>query len=147
VPFGLSAGIGFYVRSGVPLSKLGWFNDYYSNLYLDTRGSNGRTPTDYDMNLSLSYDLNLGPVTITPMVYLFNVLNRQTATRLDTDFNDGGSFVETEGSPYYGQPGVEPGTGACPASATSPCTDNPDYRKAYQFTSPRLLRAALKITF
>ncbi len=146
-PFGLSAGLGFYVRSGLPLSRLGWFNDFYpGTLYLDTRGTLARTPTDYDMNLSLGYNLNVGPVTITPMVYFFNLLNHQTATRSNTAFNDG-SFVTDTASPYYGQPGVEPGTGACPASATSPCTDNEDYLKATQWTSPRLFRAALKITF
>src|SRR4029450_11143176 len=43
-PFGLSAGLGFYVRSGLPVSKLGWFNDFYeSTLYLTQRGSEGRT--------------------------------------------------------------------------------------------------------
>ena len=147
-PFGLSAGLGFYVRSGVPTSRLGGFNGRYpQRLYLDTRGSNGRTPTDYEMNLSLGYNLNTGPVTITPMVYLFNLLNRQTATGYDQGFNPGGSFVTNPASPYYGQPGVEPGTGSCPASASAPCSDNPDYRKATRFTSPRLVRAALKITF
>ena len=39
----------------------------------------GRTPTDYDMNLSLGYNVNLGPVTVTPQLYVFNLLNRQTA--------------------------------------------------------------------
>ena len=132
----------------MPTSRLGWFNGRYPNsLYLDTRGSNGRTPTDYEMNLSLGYNLNAGPVTITPMVYVFNLLNRQTPTRYDQGFNPGGSFVTNPASPYYGQPGVEPGTGSCPASASAPCSDNPDYRKATRFTSPRLVRAALKITF
>jgi hypothetical protein len=99
------------------------------------------------MNLSLSYNLNVGPVTITPMVYLFNLLNRQTVTRHDQSFNDGGSFVDDPASPYYGQAGVEPGTGACSASATAPCTDGPDYLKASTWNPPRLFRAALKITF
>ena len=41
-PFGLSAGLQFYVRSGLPISRLGWFNDGYGAvLYLDTRGSDG----------------------------------------------------------------------------------------------------------
>ncbi len=147
-PFGLTAGLGFYVRSGVPISRLGWFNDSYpDSLYLDARGSNGRTPTDYEMNLSLAYNLNIGSVTITPMVYVFNLLNRQTPTRYDQSFNKGGSFVANPASPYYGQPGVEPGTGSCPASAKAPCSDNPDYGKATRFTSPRLVRAALKVAF
>ena len=61
-PFGLSAGAQFYVRSGLPISRLGWFNDFYpANLYLEERGTFGRTPTDYDLNLSLGYNMALGP--------------------------------------------------------------------------------------
>ncbi len=156
-PFGLSAGLGFYVRSGIPVSRAGWFNDFYPDLlYLDTRGTNtraafvdNRTPTDYDLNLSLSYNANIGPVTITPQVYLFNVLNRQTITAYDVNFNPGGSFGEVEDttSPYYGQPGLAPGEGTCPAAATQTCTDNQDYMKAILRNNPRLLRVALKVTF
>ncbi len=148
-PFGLSAGLGFYVRSGLPISKLGWFNDFYPDLlYLNTRGSDGRTPTDYELNLSVGYNWNVGPVTITPMLYVFNVLNRQTVQAVDSTFNPNGTFVTTPGNQFYGEAGIEPGSAAnCPASAPAPCSDNPDYRKANQWSNPRLLRAALKITF
>ena len=64
-----------------------------------------RTPTDYDLNLSLGYNINVGPVTITPQAYLFNVINRQTATSYDATFNPGGSFVTDPTSPFYGQAG------------------------------------------
>ena len=119
-PFGFSAGAGFYVRSGLPQSRLGWFNDFYpANLYLDQRGvdtrliTGDRTPTDYDLNLSLAYNMNLGPVTVTPQVYLFNVINRQTATAYDTQWNLNGSFaaVDDPTSPFFGQPGLAPGEG------------------------------------
>jgi hypothetical protein len=109
----------------------------------------------FDMNLSASYAVNLGPVTITPMLYLYNVINRQTVVNVDQSFNPNGSFVTNPASPYYGRAGVEPGTarpdGTICESAT-PCTDNPDYLKARPRnfsgrTNPRLLRAALKITF
>ena len=148
-PFGLSAGVGFYVRSGRPTSELGWFNVFYDReLNLVTRGTAGRLPTDYDMNLSLGYDLNVGPVTVTPMLYVFNLLNRQTVNDILQTFNSNGDYVSTPGSPFYGQSGVEPGSAEnCPATAPAPCTDSPDYRKANQRTSPRLFRAALKITF
>jgi outer membrane receptor protein involved in Fe transport len=147
-PFGLSAGLSFYVRSGRPTSQLGWFNVFYPlDLNLSTRGSAGRLPTDYDMNLSLAYDWNVGPVTVTPMFYLFNVLNRQTANNVLQHFNENGSFVTNEDSPFYGQAGLEPGLFDCPADASAPCTDTPDYRKVTQRLAPRLLRVALKITF
>src|SRR5262249_54453094 len=67
-PFGLWAGMSFYVRSGRPTNELGWFNQFYpEQLFLVPRGSAGRMPTDYDMNMTLGYDFSLGPVTITPM--------------------------------------------------------------------------------
>ncbi len=155
-PIGLAAGAQFYVRSGLPVSRFGFFIDLYPDLlYLDTRGTNtrapflsgDRTPTDYDLNLSLAYNMNLGPVTVTPQIYLFNVLNRQTVRAYDSTFNPGGSFVTDVTSPFYGQAGLAPGEGTCAAAASAPCADNPDYMKADLRNNPRLLRVALKVTF
>jgi hypothetical protein len=152
-PWGLSAGLQFYVRTGVPTSKSGYYNGFYTTeLYLDQRGYAGRLPTDYEMNLSLGYNLNVGPVTITPMFYAFQLLNRQTATAVDTAFNPNATFVTNPASPYYGQNGVEPGTTGpagnfCPEVATGPCTDNPNYRKTTAQISPRQFRFSLKVTF
>jgi len=150
-PFGLSTGLQFYVRSGLPLSRNGFFNNFYTTeLFLDPRGSDGRTPTDYDANISLSYDAHVGPVTVTPQLYVFNVLNRQTPTALDTTFNPFGSFVTNPTSPFFGQAGVEPGTAGPDGTicqSSTPCSDNPNYRKTIIRTNPRLFRAALKITF
>jgi outer membrane receptor protein involved in Fe transport len=66
-PFGLSVGVGAYARSGLPISRLGYYNSFYpDNVYLDARGTGGRTPTDYEANLNLAYSAKAGPVTITP---------------------------------------------------------------------------------
>ncbi len=149
-PFGLSLGAQFYVRSGIPVSRYGFFNNFYPDLlYLDKRGFvDNRTPTDYDLNVSLGYNLNVGPVTITPQLYLLNALNRQTVTSYDATFNPGGAFVTNANSPFYGQAGEEPGSAPnCPAAATAPCPDNPDYLKANIRNNPRLFRVALKVTF
>ena len=147
-PFGLSAGAQFYVRSGLPMTRYGFFNNFYpTDLFLDTRGTFDRTPTDYDLNLSLAYNMAVGPVTITPQIYLFNVINNQTISAFDTNFNTAGSFVTDTTSPFYGQAGLAPGEGTCSAAATSPCPDNPDYLKSTIQNNPRLLRAAIKVTF
>src|SRR5262249_9413634 len=116
------------------------------------RGYAGRLPTDYEMNLSLAYNLNVGAVTITPMAYAFQLLNRQTATSTDTAFNPSGTFVTDLTSPFYGQAGVQPGTPGpngnnCPTSAPHPCTDNPNYKKTTAQIAPRQFRFALKVTF
>ncbi len=117
----------------MPTSRLGYYNSFYPDLlYLDQRGSNGRLPVDYEANLSLAYNLNVGPVTITPQLYVFNVLNRQTVTATDQRYNVYGTFVTTKTSPFYGQAGIEPGKTdpssgiSCPASSTAPCSDNAD---------------------
>jgi hypothetical protein len=152
-PWGLSAGVQFYVRTGAPTSVSGYYNGFYTTeLYLSQRGYAGRLPTDYEMNLSLGYNQNVGAVTITPMFYAFQLLNRQTATAVNTQFNPNASFVTDPASPFYGQAGVQPGTTGpagnfCPDAATAPCTDNQDYRKTTAQISPRQFRFALKVTF
>jgi Carboxypeptidase regulatory-like domain/TonB dependent receptor/TonB-dependent Receptor Plug Domain len=151
--WGLSAGLQFYVRSGVPTSIQGYYNGLYpTELFLSQRGYAGRLPTDYEMNLSLGYNMNVGPVTITPMAYVFNLINNQTTTAIDERFNPNASFVTDPTSPFYGQAGVQPGTtgpagGDCPITATAPCTDNPNYRKTTAQTGVRQFRFALKVTF
>ena len=152
-PWGLSAGLQFYVRTGTPTSIQGYYNGFYTTeLYVKQRGYAGRLPTDYEMNASLGYNLNVGAVTITPMFYAFQLLNRQTITAINQSFNPNATFVDDPASPYYGQPGVKPGDvgpagNACPANAPGPCTDNPDYRKTTAQSGPRQFRFALKVTF
>ena len=110
-PIGLQAGLGLRVRSGVPVSRVGYFNSSYSfSLFLEPRGESGRTPTEWDADAVLGWDLRLGPVTVTPLVYVFNVFNNQVATLYDPRFNPNGFIVTDESSPYYGQAGVQPGT-------------------------------------
>ncbi len=146
--FGLTAGVQFYVRTGVPSSINGYYNQFYTTeLYLAQRGYAGRLPTDYEMNMSLGYNLYVGPVTITPMAYAFNLLNRQTATSIDQNFNVNGSFVTDPASPLYGRAGLVP-DGTCPVnSVTGTCSDNVNYRKTLVQTGPRQFRFALKVTF
>ncbi len=149
-PFGLAVGFNAYIRSGVPTTRRSYFNSQYgSELFLDPRGTSGRQPTDYEGNLSLAYNINFGKVTVTPQLYVFNVLNRQTVTASDQLFNPNASFVTNPNSPFYGQAGVEPGTTAFGQTCTSstPCTDNADFRKATARTDPRLVRVALKLSF
>jgi hypothetical protein len=151
-PIGLSAGAQFYVRSGLPMTRYGFFNNFYpTDLFLDKRGTFDRTPTDYDLNLSLGYNVNVGQVTITPQLYLLNVINNQTITAYDTNFNTAGNFVTDPSSPFYGQAGVKPGDpigeGGPTCQQATPCSDNPDFLKGFTRNNPRLLRVAVKVTF
>src|SRR5207237_306258 len=105
---------------------------------------------DYEANLSLAYNANVGPVTITPQFYIFNLLNRQTPTAYDQVFNPNASFVTNTASPFFGQAGVEPNTAGpdgVVCHSSTPCPDNTEYRKVISRTNARLFRAAIKITF
>ncbi len=146
-PFGVEAGLGFYVRSGSPISKQGYFNvNYPQELFLTERGSEGRTPTEWDADLRVAYNWKVGPVVITPQLFLYNLFNNQMATSYEQRFNINGTFVTNPASPYYGQAGVEPGTGNC-AAGGKPCADNADYMKITTRSNPRILRFAVKVAF
>ena len=57
--FGLSLGTSFFIATGKPLSIIGGHSSgppYYT--FLEQRGTNGRTPTVWDWNIRLSYELN-----------------------------------------------------------------------------------------
>ena len=122
-PFGLTAGLQFYVRSGVPLDQLrsDWPDYLGSNLYMIQRGSAGRTPTEYEANLSLGYSFTEGPVTIVPQVFVYNVLNRQSETYQNIQY-----IIAAEGDPNQ---------------------FNPDYGKVVARTPPRQFVFGLKAMF
>ena len=104
------------------------------------RGSAGRLPNLYEMNLSLGYPVAFGPVTVTPTLYLFNAINAQQVTLRDVRY----STSQPEGY-----------TNCSGTTFPPPCTlydpnqqqTNPNYHNVTQRQSPRLFRAALKITF
>jgi outer membrane receptor protein involved in Fe transport len=146
-PFGLQAGLGLWVRSGAPMSRKGFFASGYSqSLFLDPRGTLGRTPTEWDADISLAYNWKVGQLLITPQIFIYRLFNNQQATSYNTGFNPRASFVTNPASPYYGLAGIEPGTENCPAGG-KPCSDNPDYMKVSGRSLPRQLRAAVKIAF
>ena len=77
-------GLQAFVESGAPLNSSAIFNSLYgSMIFLVPRGSVGRLPTLWDANLTLSYPIAIGPVTVTLQAYLFNVFNKQIAISRD----------------------------------------------------------------
>jgi len=140
-PFKMFMGIQFYAEEGKPLNQQGYFNSGYgAEIQLIPRGSAGRLPSLYEMNLSLGYPVAIGPVTVTPTVYLFNALNRQQATLKDVRWSTSqpAGYTNCSGTSY-----------------PPPCTlydpnqqqTNPNYGFVTQRQQPRLFRAALKVTF
>jgi hypothetical protein len=60
--FGLTAGTSFWLMSGTPLNEFGtsWFPNRY--IFLVERGTAGRLPTLWDLNLRLTYDFDIASV-------------------------------------------------------------------------------------
>ncbi len=131
-PFNLAVGLVAYYRTGTPISRIG-LSDAYNRyeFFLQQRGSEGRVPDDYEADVHFGYPLQLGPVTLTTLVDVFSILNRQRAIVVDQRYN------VTE----FSNPNQE-----CPAgSNANGCFEG--FGTALARTSPTTLRVALKLGF
>ncbi len=129
-PLDLSVGLQAFVESGAPLNRLGYFSGYGAIVFLMPRGSAGRLPTLWDANLTLSYPIPLGPVTMTLQGYLYNVFNNQIVTSRD----EGWTISPPEG---YAATLYDPNQER----------NNPNYGRVTGRSAPRSFRAAVKISF
>ncbi|HXM75894.1 MAG TPA: hypothetical protein VN971_03895, partial [Thermoanaerobaculia bacterium] len=130
-PFKLFVGLQAFVRSGAPLNLQGYFNaGYGAEIMLVERGSAKRLPTQYDANLTLGFPIQLGPVSITPQLYVFNLIGRQQDVLEDVRWSTS-------------QPAGYPNTIFDPNQQQT----NPNYGKITTRSDPRLLRGAVKISF
>jgi hypothetical protein len=130
-PSGLSVGLQAFVESGAPLNRMGYFNYWYgSEIFLVPRGSEGRLPTFWGTDLTLSYPIMIGPATVTIQGYLFNVFNNQIAISRDNVWtaNPPDGYPETIYDPDQAQ-------------------DNPEYGKITGRSDPRVFRAAVRVSF
>jgi hypothetical protein len=130
-PWRLSFGLQAFVESGAPLNRVGYFNGIYgASVFLVPRGSEGRLPTLWGTNLTLSYPVVIGPATVTLQAYLFNVFNKQIAMSRDDELS-------------VSQPDEYP------ASIFDPNQEqnNPEYGKVTGRSDPRVFRAAVRVSF
>jgi outer membrane receptor protein involved in Fe transport len=126
LPFGMTVGVNAYYRSGTPEDKLGSFaliNGAPVPLYLDPRGSQGRTPADWDTDLHFDYTLPVRGLHASLIVDVFRVFNRQTVLRTN---------------PFYNFDGFQ---------SDNSIQTNPDYGKPILRADPRLARVGLRIWF
>jgi hypothetical protein len=132
-PFGLTASLSGYYESGTPLSKIGWWDGYGGpELFLAPRGSEGRSPSLYEIDAHLDYALKIQPVTIHILFDAFNLLNRQEATSIDQVW----AFAQSDNETNCQDP-----------NAPQPNSCNPNYGKPNAFQRPRSLRLGLRVSF
>ena len=123
-PFGLTMSASAYYQSGLPLSRIGWWDAYIGpELFITPRGSEGRSPDTYEMDLQADYGLRLGPVTVHVLASLFNVLNRQQVTQVDQVW----ALQEADNE--------------------LPFPTNDTYGQGNQWQQPRTLRLGLRVSF
>lgn len=151
--FGLNVGLSAFYTTGRPYSIRGCALDeiscgggYNQEGYLVARGSAGRLPGVYEADLHAEYAIRAGAVTITPVIDIFNLLNRQGVTSVEELYNSDGT---TAANDPKNQVGVLPGcTAAVAASGFDPrCATNPRYGRAIAWQTPRLFRFGARISF
>lgn len=157
---GLTLGVATHYASGTPLTAYGYSFAYANwEYYLTTRGALGRGPADYEADFHIDYPINFGAVNLKVIADVFNVLDRQAKTQLDTRFNriqDGtcGGFVVPAGKTLAdvctddGGLVTVAGTLTPVGSVDATKAPNPDFLKAgTAFTAPRTVRVGVRLTF
>jgi outer membrane receptor protein involved in Fe transport len=125
-PFRVTIGWNAYYRSGSPEDELGSFaliNGAPVPLYLAPRGSVGRTPADWDMDLHVNYTLPIRGVHASLIADVFRIFNRQTVLRTN---------------PFYNFDGYQ---------SDNSIQTNPDYGTPILRADPRLARVGVRIWF
>ena len=87
--FGLDLSARFQLMSGNPISALGADDAYGTNEgFSHRRGTAGRTPTIWFIDVGIQYNSKLGFSTLGFRADIFNLTNEQRTTRVDQTFNN-----------------------------------------------------------
>jgi hypothetical protein len=153
---GLNLGLSTHWYSGWPENAYGLSFNYGSwEYFLVPRGTVGRNPADFEVNLHASYPIHLGKTArLRLQADVFNLLDRQAVLSYDQRYNlfpDGPCAGLPEGL-CNGDGGLatRPGTLEPVGSIADPrrTATNPDYlRKGNIFTGPRSLRLGVRLIF
>ncbi len=123
-PWKVNLGGSAYWRSGTPLTRYG-YSDAYGRyeFFLTERGAEGRTPSNYEIDLHADYPIDLGGAEIKLLLDVFNVLDAQRPILLDQRWG----FQEADNA--------------------SPTPVNPRYGKAVLRTPPTSVRFGVRVSF
>jgi hypothetical protein len=87
-PWRLSLGAAAYWRSGTPLTRYGYSGAYDRyEFFLTRRGAEGRTPSNYEVDVHLGYPIAARGATVNLLLDVFNLLNSQRPVLLDQRFD------------------------------------------------------------
>jgi TonB dependent receptor/Carboxypeptidase regulatory-like domain/TonB-dependent Receptor Plug Domain len=109
-PWKLELGAAAYWRSGTPLTRMG-YSDAYGRyeFFLTKRGAEGRTPSNYDLDIHAGYPIDLARgVRINLLLDIFNLLNTQRAVLLDQryGFEEADNALAAPANPNYLDPAL-----------------------------------------
>jgi len=123
-PWKVSIGLSTFWRSGTPITRYG-YSDAYGRyeFFLTKRGSEGRTPDNYDADLHIGYPWKVGAATLNVLFDVFNVFDTQRPILVDERWG----FQEADNA--------------------SPTPVNPNYKKAVLRTAPTSVRLGLRLSF
>lgn len=139
--FGLITGLVAQYLSGTPISKRGSFlgRGGRGQRLIVERGSAGRTPDVYTIDLHLAYPLPLGRAFgLDLFADIFNVTDNQRATTVDQIWTLAAAAT-TVNPNECGGPGTGTGT-ACPQG-------NPNWGGPLTFQDPRTLRLGMRLSW
>ena len=151
LPFGLTVGANANYATGRPYSIRGCAPDpvacaggYSQEGYLVPRGSAGNLPATYEADLHLEYGLRFGSLLVTPVLDVFNLLNRQGVTSREELFNNTGTIAGNNPASGIGQPGC---TAQNASLSNAACASNPTYGKDINWQNPRVVRVGARLSF
>jgi hypothetical protein len=163
----LTVGLSAYWRSGTPQTAYGYSPGYQNwEYYLTPRGSVGRNPSDYEMDLHVGYPLKVGEYEIQFLLDVFNLLDRQAVINYDQRYNENGDacggvpfglcagdFVDEDGVEHRGSgslqhdgPSLTP-IGQLPALTPSNPSFLRDGRNDAAFSGQRNIRLGVRFRF
>ena len=124
--FGLTLGTAFIWESGTPLTNYGRFRNSGYSYFISPRGSAGRTPSVWDLNFRLTYNLgNLLNSSLRPKIKLdlFHLFSQRTPVNYDQTH-------------YYGQD-----------ANGQPSLPNSDFLNPTSYQPPFTARIGLEVEF
>jgi len=136
-PFDLSLGASVRYLSGKPYTAMG-SNAWYGVIaFLDQRGTTGRTPAQFYIDLHLSYSYKIaGKYKLTALADIFNVTNNRVMTNIYTTYDN---------DHYYGF-SDDPSTIYPPWNKPA-APSNPYYGEARSYHGPRSAILGLRFEF